>query len=256
MLQEWRDNGGDGWKYVVGALAADDTARAALAHDLRALGVTTAELHAALASDPRRAAFAPEAVSDADRASWAADLRARLERVARRLHEAEGSFAEPARHLVAALNEAPTRALAAPPGGFTKIRIHGDFHLGQTLRTDDGFVVIDFEGEPARPLAERRAKHSALKDVAGMLRSFDYAVETAQAPRVVEATLRDAFLDGYFARAGDAAFLPGEDSARVAWIDFFELEKALYEVEYELDHRPDWIHIPLRGVRRLVKKLG
>jgi trehalose synthase-fused probable maltokinase len=144
---------------------------------------------------------------------------------------------------------------------FRKIRVHGDYHLGQTLRTETRFVVIDFEGEPARPLAERRAKQPALKDVAGMLRSFDYAVETARAGAdayddagSITHVLHQPFLEGYRATFEDSppAFAPTDPAAMSAWIDFFELEKALYEVEYEINNRPAWVHIPLRGLARIM----
>jgi trehalose synthase-fused probable maltokinase len=144
---------------------------------------------------------------------------------------------------------------------FRKIRVHGDYHLGQTVRTDAGFVVIDFEGEPARPLAERRAKQPALKDVAGMLRSFDYAVETALADgeargdgASIARVLRQRFLDGCGAtfEGSPPTFAPVDPAAAGAWIDFFELEKALYEVEYEINNRPAWVHIPLRGLARIM----
>jgi trehalose synthase-fused probable maltokinase len=145
--------------------------------------------------------------------------------------------------------------------GFHKIRVHGDYHLGQTLKTPDGFVVIDFEGEPARPLPERRAKSCALKDVAGMMRSFDYATETARAQGgTLPATLdlSRPFLDGYLSTAAlhGAAFLPRERAAIDAWLDFFELEKALYEVDYEINNRLDWVHIPLGGVLRILRRPG
>jgi trehalose synthase-fused probable maltokinase len=149
-----------------------------------------------------------------------------------------------------------------PSVGFKKIRIHGDYHLGQVLKTRTGFVVIDFEGEPARPLAERRLKCCALKDVAGMIRSFEYAIEAARtgernaAEEVIARRLRQSFLDGYLATAiaRDVSLLPRDRQAIGAWIDFFEFEKALYEVEYEVNNRPDWAHIPLRGVLRILHR--
>jgi trehalose synthase-fused probable maltokinase len=155
-------------------------------------------------------------------------------------------------HRVAAL--VPDSDLNDQDGGFVKIRIHGDYHLGQTLKTDAGFIVIDFEGEPARPLDERRVKQCALKDVAGMLRSLDYAVETARAgapePAADLGSLRQAFLEGYLASAlpAHAAFLPRNRSRVAAWLACFEAEKALYEVEYEINNRPTWVHMPLSGL--------
>jgi trehalose synthase-fused probable maltokinase len=145
---------------------------------------------------------------------------------------------------------------------FHRIRIHGDFHLGQTLRTSDGFAIIDFEGEPTKPLEARRQKQCALRDVAGMLRSIEYAVATvdAEAPTPEPAPerpvgrLRDSFLGGYRSRALAQApvFLPPTAEASNAWLAVFELEKALYEVEYEVNNRPSWVHIPLAAVGRLL----
>jgi maltose alpha-D-glucosyltransferase/alpha-amylase len=148
-----------------------------------------------------------------------------------------------------------------------KIRHHGDYHLGQVLKTDDGFVVIDFEGEPSRPLDERRAKVCPLKDVASMLRSFNYAAQASLAHgRPASATdiavmtawetvARTAFLEGYRSTAipGRASFLPSswEDALRV--LGAYELDKAFYELRYELWNRPDWLSIPLAGIRAMVR---
>jgi trehalose synthase-fused probable maltokinase len=142
----------------------------------------------------------------------------------------------------------------APIENCQRIRIHGDFHLGQTLKTADGFVVIDFEGEPTKPLSERRQKQCALRDVAGLLRSIDYArasvgLESSDAVQ----SLRTAYLEGYRSKAATigARFVPPAASFD-AWLFLFELEKALYEVEYEANNRPGWVHIPLAAVRRLL----
>jgi len=135
------------------------------------------------------------------------------------------------------------------------------------LKTRDGFVIIDFEGEPARPLAERRAKHSALRDVAGMLRSLDYAAHAVAfalpagdrpaalaAVMAWEARARRAFLDGYREAAAESPvrLVPDSGSALVGACGAFELEKACYELRYELDNRPDWAPIPLAGIARIL----
>ena len=145
-----------------------------------------------------------------------------------------------------------------------RIRHHGDYHLGQVLQAADGeFMVIDFEGEPARPLAERRAKHSALRDVAGMMRSFAYAAATcaeearpelgdrdarARARRW-ERELRDAFMRGYLPEGREhPSFLPQARARLDVLLTLFETEKVLYELTYELNNRPTWLWIPLRGL--------
>jgi trehalose synthase-fused probable maltokinase len=142
------------------------------------------------------------------------------------------------------------------------IRIHGDYHLGQVLRVDAGWVVLDFEGEPDRPLAVRRVRASPLRDVAGMLRSFHYAAAAALMERLspqsrgweplflqgqawAEAT-GDAFWDAYLARASAGGSLLPSPRATLVMRDAFAVQKAIYEVRYELGHRPDWVAIPLR----------
>jgi trehalose synthase-fused probable maltokinase len=138
------------------------------------------------------------------------------------------------------------------------IRTHGDYHLGQTLHTPRGWVILDFEGEPARPLPERRQKRSPLRDVAGMLRSFAYATSAVQimhgkTPQPdFEIRARDAFLDRYFAQI-DMSLLPAGEAAIVNQLSIFELEKAIYELGYELDNRPDWVSIPVAGIQRVLE---
>jgi maltokinase len=144
------------------------------------------------------------------------------------------------------------------------IRVHGDYHLGQVLRTDHGWYVLDFEGEPARPIEDRRRPSSPLKDVAGMLRSFHYASAVARTERD-EAALEDlaaawedrnrkAFLRGYMEAAGPGNILPADPDCVSAVIAAFELEKAVYELGYERAYRPDWVHIPLAALRRLTER--
>jgi trehalose synthase-fused probable maltokinase len=142
--------------------------------------------------------------------------------------------------------------------GGRAIRTHGDFHLGQTLHTPTGWLIIDFEGEPARPLFERRQKRSPLRDVAGMLRSFAYVASAAQimrgqaAPPDFEERARRTFLEHYFANV-EPALLPGGETAIINLLSIFELEKAIYELQYELDNRPDWLPIPVAGIARLLE---
>ena len=150
-----------------------------------------------------------------------------------------------------------------------KTRLHGDYHLGQVLLVQNDFVITDFEGEPARPLAERRQKHSALRDVAGMLRSFNYAMhqalthatvekpdslEALQAPaRAWEAAARTAFLEAYRDTAKSAGLYASWDDAR-ALLNLFLLEKAFHELAYEVDNRPDWVRVPLAGLLDLFNR--
>ena len=163
------------------------------------------------------------------------------------------------------------QSLSQRPITALRIRTHGDYHLGQVLYTGDDFVITDFEGEPARPLRERQRKHSPLKDVAGMLRSFHYAAyaglfnQTHQGtPSPSEALtafepwaqvwylwVSAAFLHTYLAYAGPASLLPLFQEERQVLLDAYLLEKAVYELGYELNNRPDWVRIPLQGIRQL-----
>src|SRR5581483_44155 len=142
---------------------------------------------------------------------------------------------------------------------------HGDFHLGQVLVTDDGFVVIDFEGEPARPLAERRARQSPLRDLAGMLRSLDYAAHAALSSLTPERrsparppaldcaqALRVAYTRAYVRAIRGSGLLPDAPNDLFRLTRAFEAAKAFYELGYELGHRPDWVGIPLAGLERLL----
>jgi predicted trehalose synthase len=223
---------------------------------LRALGQRTGELHRALASDPNDPAFAPEVIGPDDLDAWAAGVHRQLAAAVAAVGDRRllPGPVDPARGL---------RGLA----GRQKIRHHGDFHLGQTLYREGAgdFVIIDFEGEPIRPLPERRRKHAAVRDVAGMLRSIDYVATAARPPGVDglegwrgawEAEAAAAFVAGYRRAAGQAAFLPASDPSFADAVAVFELEKAAYEVVYEANHRPAWVDIPRRGLLRAARRLG
>jgi maltose alpha-D-glucosyltransferase / alpha-amylase len=149
-------------------------------------------------------------------------------------------------------------------------RIHGDYHLGQVLYTGKDFILIDFEGEPARPISVRRLKQSPLRDVAGMLRSFHYAVYTTLLEQTADIRPEDlaafapwahvwyrwvsaAFLNAYCTVADQGAFLPQTREERQVLLDAYLLEKALYELRYELNSRPDWVNVPLQGILDLVE---
>jgi trehalose synthase-fused probable maltokinase len=150
------------------------------------------------------------------------------------------------------------QALSHIGAGGRVIRTHGDLHLGQTMLADRGWVILDFEGEPARPLPERRLKRSPLRDVAGMLRSFSYAAAGSEllrgvrAPEDWEDRARDEFLAGYHDRV-ESALLPPGAQATSQLLAVFELEKAIYELRYELNNRPDWVGIPVAGIERLLE---
>jgi maltose alpha-D-glucosyltransferase/alpha-amylase len=272
-LEGWVDNQGDGWGYMLARLeqsAHEPTAARELAEDMRTLGTTTADFHAALASDAQLEAFAPEPVTSQDSRGWRRQVLAQAERTFDLIEQHVAGWPEPAAGLGRSLVDA-RRTVAhvlqdledRPLEVFQKIRIHGDFHLGQILKTPAGFSIIDFEGEPTKPLAERRQKHCVLRDVAGMVRSLEYAAATVRA-RVRDAaedafsvsSLRDAFVDAYRSRAlaRHVSFLPSTPAEFDRWLQCFELEKALYEVEYEVNNRPEWVHIPLRAVARLLTR--
>ena len=238
------------------------------------LGRRTAELHAALAQRTGDAAFDPEPIAAADVQQWVqhtlADARTSLELLAERaaaLPPELQALAQRVRDSEAALAARIAKAEQVATTGI-KTRLHGDYHLGQVLLVNHDFVIIDFEGEPGRSLEERRHKQSALRDVAGMLRSFDYARQTAlrqaalpdidrdkreAAARLWEATVRATFLAAY----RDAAIAGGLYADAAAFdaaaplLDLFEIEKALYELRYELNNRPDWVGVPLAGIAAL-----
>jgi predicted trehalose synthase len=235
---------GDGWRWLLARLHAGDGALPALAR----LGRRTAELHVALARDTADAAFAPERITTTDVAAWIAGVQAQLDaaRAALGGRLPDGVSDRVEGDGLAGLLDA------------AKIRHHGDFHLGQTLAVRDGddFFVIDFEGEPLRPLEERRRKHTPLRDVAGMLRSLGYAAATVGTPEGWEAQARAAFVDGYRGAAGRAPFLPADAGAFGRALAVLELEKAAYEVVYEANNRPDWIAIPVRGLQRAARAVS
>ena len=243
-----------------------------LIREMRELGRVTGELHAGLASDSVDPAFAPEPVTAEDARRWESGIAAALDRASSNADRGDPELARALRGVSAGGDgtiaiRAGLDLLAA--AGAHKIRCHGDYHLGQVLKTRDSFVVIDFEGEPGRPIAERRAKQSPLRDVAGMLRSLNYAVNTVGREREVgdraqaalwleswERLARDAFLDGYASATGRSPVRlvpPSRDELLRACAPF-EIDKACYELAYELDNRPDWVAIPLAGLSRLLER--
>ena len=220
----------------------------------RKLGRRTGELHRALAGLSHLPEFAPEPIEPSEIAA----LRGRIARAASRVtEEIRARLDQLPRETQPIANEAieclssfglpVLRDIHA-----TKIRVHGDYHLGQVLFTGEDFVITDFEGEPARSIEERRAKQPPLRDVAGMLRSFHYAAHTAGGSDAESwATCsQQAFFDGWrLAVAGSA--IECDAASERELLRLFLIEKALYEVDYELNNRPGWLAIPLRGVLSL-----
>jgi len=303
ILQTFVANQGDAWSYTLKSLSrfyaaagsaaaegkgATDAEKAEFVASeagefLKAaalLGQRTAEMHLALASDAALSdrAFAPE--------PFTVEFQSELEQSMRRL--SVGVFAqlrekisglpleqqETAKRVSTQESEVGNRiqkALSTPIRA-TRTRIHGDYHLGQVLYTGSDFVIIDFEGEPARPLAERRVKRSPLQDVAGMLRSFHYAAfaplltpgdakSTASKTTVEKlgswaeawnVSVAERFLGSYSQAAGQAAYLPASMAETQVLLELHLLEKAVYELGYELNNRPTWVGIPLQGISRIL----
>jgi maltose alpha-D-glucosyltransferase/alpha-amylase len=238
------------------------------------LGRRTGEMHLSLSSLPEQREFAPEPFSLLYQRSLFQSMRALLRRV---ISDLKNNL----RNLPAAMQEEASWVLGAEPKilgrlekildhklAAARIRIHGDYHLGQVLYTGKDFVIIDFEGEPARTLSERRLKRSPLRDVSGMLRSFHYAAYSAL---LKEAPLRPddipalepwtdlwyqyvsaVYLHSYLETVAKAPLLPGKKEDLEMMLKIFLLEKAVYELGYELNHRPDWVVIPIRGIKSLL----
>ncbi len=301
-LYQFIENGGDAWSYTITALnrflnaasrsAADPISSSGQASLKRmagdyfqaaaAMGRVTAELHLALATaGPEHPDFEPEPITQEDVQGWIEGIQRRgiavLADLGRRLDAIPGAFPS---HLLSELGrlvrEGPDlrdrmedlRLLLSASA--VKIRTHGDFHLGQVLRATNPdraggeWIVLDFEGEPTRSLEERRAKLSPLRDVAGMLRSFDYGVQVGIKAfqsddfRVQNAVktwadawrtkVREEFLAAYRETVGAAPFVPRATGAFERVLAVFELEKALYELDYEMNNRPDWLWVPLQGI--------
>jgi maltose alpha-D-glucosyltransferase/alpha-amylase len=283
MVQEFLPGSKDAWAYALDrgrpyfAAPANRESPNEFVADARRLGTVTRALHDALASGAEPA-FAPEAFRAED-----------LERAANRVRQSIRSSlslleAQTETGRIPATRAAEARSLVRRADDYanlideivdtigddlgSRIRTHGDYHLGQVLRTASGdFAVIDFEGEPARPLAERRQKAPPLRDVAGMLRSIAYAAATlaASVERQLDLPTRElltarwerdvryGFLTAYLARqGGNATLLPRNESNAARLLLFFEIEKSFYELAYELNNRPEWVGIPMRGIAKLL----
>ena len=252
IVQGFVYNQGDGWQWTLDMLAriafeqaGSDSDFENYANFAETLGRRLAEMHALLARPSDKSAFAPETIGEAEARALARRVRGELEGL---------DVAAPLLDRV--------DALARQAVGKVRTRIHGDLHLGQVLVTAGDVMIIDFEGEPARTLEERRAKDLPQRDVAGMLRSFDYAAaaalkglpESSEAlhdePRLIFERFRDsaveAFLRGYASIAGEA---------EGPLLDLYLIEKAAYEIRYETANRPDWVEIPRAGLERIARRL-
>ena len=275
-------NDGDAWSFTLRHL--DDYYARLLAGDLPGatqlqtryltaaaqLGTRTGELHRALAADTAALSFAPEAFTPDDATALGTVLRLAVQQVHTLLIERDATLDADTRTLARRLRDAEdlllTRAdaLTRFSTSAAKTRIHGDYHLGQVLHGPGGFVIIDFEGEPMAPLAARRRHMSPFRDVAGMLRSFHYAAHAALEPLGPAcATLatdaeawahhaQQTFFEAWSAATHGAVFRDSHAPTERALLDAFLLEKALYEVRYEVNNRPTWLAIPLRGVLALL----
>jgi trehalose synthase-fused probable maltokinase len=254
VVQRFVPDARDGWELALDELR-DDPER--FVTRLRDLGAVIGRMHTVLCSDPTDPAFAPEEPSDESLALLTATIDEEIERLFLELPESE-AVAPIAGHAAEVRDRLQLLSHLGARGKL--IRTHGDLHLGQTMLGGDGtWVVLDFEGEPARPLLERRRKRSPLRDVAGMLRSFAYAASASElqrdrpAPEGWEERARESFLAGYLGAVDSALMPPGEAPTRTM-LSIFELEKAVYELRYELNNRPDWVSIPVAGIARLLEE--
>jgi trehalose synthase-fused probable maltokinase len=256
VLQRFVREGVDGWTL---ALDEVESSPDAFLERLQRLGAVTGQMHSVLgsadASDP---SFCAEAPSVEALGLLTATIDEEIERIFLALPDDEAL--EP----IAGRGEEVREQLRLRThiGAVGRvIRHHGDYHLGQTLwsRESEDWVILDFEGEPARSLHERRRKRSPLRDVAGMLRSFAYVVSAAEiqrgaiAPTGWEDRAREQFMDGYLETV-DPMLLPTGSEAIERLLSIFELEKAVYELRYELDNRPDWVRIPVAGIERMLRE--
>jgi maltose alpha-D-glucosyltransferase/alpha-amylase len=274
IMQRFVKARGDGWSVTLDDLRRASGSQATQIERARRLGVRTAELHRAFATPGGGGgAFEPEPTTQADLDAWVAQARETATRalgtLAAELDRVPGALRADAAALLARRDEILAR-IAAPPldPGVTKTRYHGDYHLGQVLVVGDDFSIVDFEGEPGRAPEVRRRKSSPLRDVAGMLRSFNYAAlagvlaaaedagERADGA-LAHAWERDAaaaFLAGYRETIAGCSSYPADPAHAAALLDLFALEKAFYEMSYELANRPAWLRIPMEGIRAILDR--
>lgn len=285
ILQEFVPNDGDCWNHTLTHLKrlfeavsrGEAPAEGDFPERMELLGERIGQLHAALAGTADYPTFDPEPVSADDWAEWMAAIERlaveTLDALKRRIDSIPERYRAMVEEVCAASDRIRDHVKTFRPdlASIRKTRIHGDLHLGQILVTKNDFVIIDFEGEPARSLEERRRKHLPMRDVAGMLRSFSYAAQmliqkesrgSAEFDRRLSAMAEDwehrivaAFLRGYRHGAGDCGAIPRETPVFDALLKLFLLEKALYECAYERNNRPGWIGIPLAGLINIVNNI-
>tara|TARA_R110002072_G_scaffold99008_1_gene217967 strand:+ start:80000 stop:81646 length:1647 start_codon:yes stop_codon:yes gene_type:complete len=241
--------------------------------DVANLGRRTAEMHAALSSCRDDPAFAPEPLTQESLIELVAQIRTEVQSTCELLEQAgpiEKSVACLPQKISIRANTLLDEIASLEPvkANVVSIRCHGDYHLGQVLRTDSDFIILDFEGEPDRPFDERRQKRCAMKDVAGMIRSLHYAscgatvgMLPSPAPTICNPSqwqtfwyenVRAAFLAGYESKATGQSFLPADRPTFQQLLDLFLIEKVLYELRYEINNRPDWVKIPLAGLNAVL----
>jgi maltose alpha-D-glucosyltransferase / alpha-amylase len=241
---------------------------------VKLLGQRTGELHLALASRSDEPAFAPEPFNAMAQRSVYQSMRTSLRRaltsLEKKLSDVPAKFRSEAREVLAEEKEilAREKRLLDRRTNAAKIRIHGDYHLGQLVYTGKDFVILDFEGEPARPLSDRKMKRSALRDVAGMMRSFQYAAYAAlwqQALRKEDVPFLERwadlwyrqtssmFLQSYLKTTAGAMFIPQNSDDLQVMLEAYLLDKAVYEIGYELNNRPSWVLIPIRGIKHILQ---
>ncbi len=298
MLQAAAPNEGDAWALTLDAvgryyervlarktdLQETQTSKTSLLNELiggvytekaKLLGQRTGELHQALAAEPEDRAFAPEPFNALAQRSVFQSMRGSLRRIfdllEKKLPGLPDAFRDEAKEVLAAEEQilALEQRILEQRSPATKIRIHGDYHLGQALYTGKDFVILDFEGEPARALSERKLKRSALRDVAGMMRSFQYAAysalwQPAMRPEDIPFLERWAdtwyremssvFLQSYLGATAGASFIPPDEQEFQVLLEAYLLDKAVYEIGYELNNRPDWVVIPIRGIKHILQK--
>ncbi|WP_150302758.1 maltose alpha-D-glucosyltransferase [Pseudomonas saliphila] len=294
VVQGYLDNQGDAWEWTLVTLdraIRDQLAGGMSQHENQygalteleefsaSLGKRLGEMHVALSAPTDNPDFAPEPTSEEDTQGWAQSIRGQVEAALDAIEASEAQLEEEDIAVVVSLRKHRQSlgqridALAAKAAGGLRFRVHGDLHLGQVLVVKGDAYLIDFEGEPSRPLQERRAKLSPYKDVTGVLRSIDYAVamaclnaqgtdnsdEAEQSRNEIVRDYRDrataAFLQAYRDAAAEIPHDWVDAGGEEAALTLFSLEKAAYEILYETEHRPTWISVPLNGLAELVQQL-